>query len=221
MAHDIWPLFDLRVSTPRLELRYVDDEMAVELARLAARGIHDPAYMPFGFPWTDAASPELERGTMQYQWRRRAEVSPDKWTLPMAAIAGGVVVGTTELMTEQFPLLREFETGSWLGREYQGRGIGKEMRTASLQLGFTLGAEWAATTAWDDNGPSSGVTRSLGYSQVGTARKVRRDAAATMNRFEMSRATWMSTIRRDDITIERLEDGLPLLGVDTPRLTKS
>ena len=34
-----------------------------------------------------------------------------------------------------FRTLRTFETGSWLGREFQGRGIGKEMRAATL-IGF-------------------------------------------------------------------------------------
>jgi hypothetical protein len=39
-------------------------------------------------------------------------------------------------------MLREFESGSWLGREHQGRGLGKEMREATLHLGFEgLGAD--------------------------------------------------------------------------------
>ena len=47
MSTAIWPLFDLRVTTPRLSLRYVADE-------LVAQGIHDPATMPFSEPWTHA-----------------------------------------------------------------------------------------------------------------------------------------------------------------------
>ena len=35
MTKDAWPLFELRVVTPRIELRYVDDELAFELANLA------------------------------------------------------------------------------------------------------------------------------------------------------------------------------------------
>ena len=31
MAHPYWPLFDLQVRTPRLELRYPDDELAFGL----------------------------------------------------------------------------------------------------------------------------------------------------------------------------------------------
>ena len=36
MTHPVWPLFDLRVHTPKLELRYIDDDLATELAQLAS-----------------------------------------------------------------------------------------------------------------------------------------------------------------------------------------
>ena len=75
MTHPVWPFFDLRVVTPTLELVPIDDEVGTELALLAARGIHDPEFMPFAFPWTDVPSPQLERNTMQFYWRTRAEMS--------------------------------------------------------------------------------------------------------------------------------------------------
>ncbi len=53
MGGQIWPLFDLEVVTPRIVLRYVTDELGATLATLAAKGIHDPATMPFSEPWTD------------------------------------------------------------------------------------------------------------------------------------------------------------------------
>ncbi|WP_246227268.1 hypothetical protein [Mycolicibacterium helvum] len=74
MAH-IWPLFDLQVVTPRVTLRSVSDELGVQLATLAANGIHDPATMPFSEPWTDVPSPQLERNSLQYYWRNRAETT--------------------------------------------------------------------------------------------------------------------------------------------------
>ncbi|EQD45135.1 GCN5-related N-acetyltransferase, partial [mine drainage metagenome] len=68
-----------------------------------------------------------------------------------------------------------FSTGSWLGREHQGRGFGKEMRAAILHLGFaTLGAEEALTSAFSDNPASIRVTRGLGYEENGTWRAARR-----------------------------------------------
>jgi hypothetical protein len=37
MTQKAWPLNGIRVVTPMLELRYVDDQLAVELAELAER----------------------------------------------------------------------------------------------------------------------------------------------------------------------------------------
>jgi RimJ/RimL family protein N-acetyltransferase len=214
MTHPEWPLFDLRVVTPRIELRYVDDALAAELAALAARGIHDPDFMPFAMPWTDAPSPQLERNTMQWYWRCRAETSPTRFHLALAVIVDGRAAGTTSLDAFDFPTLRQFESGSWLGREFQGKGFGIELRRATLHLGFEgLGATLATTNAFHDNGPSLGVTRHLGYTPVGVARKVRRDVAADSMMYEMTVDHWREHLRRDDIAIEGVEPCLPLLGL--------
>ena len=201
MAHPYWPLYDLEVRTPRVTLRYVDDELSVELARLAANGVHDPSFMPFSIPWTDQPSPQLERQAMQFHWRARAETTPASWRIPFATIVDGTVVGATDLAAVRFPALRQFETGSWLGREYQGQGIGKEMRIATLTVGFDgLDAAYATTAAWTDNRPSLGVTRSLGYDEVGPRRELRRNEPGEQMHYRMS-AGHFDTIRRDDIDI--------------------
>lgn len=214
MAQPVWPLFDLRVATPRLELRYIDDELAVELALLALKGIHDPTTMPFGVPWTDAPSPEVERNALQFYWQCRASTSPKSWTINLATLVDGVVVGSTSLESTNFPVLREFGTASWLGREYQGKGIGKEMRVATLHLGFLgLAGEHATTAAWPDNEPSLGVTRSLGYMANGTRRALRRDQADLLHAYQMSRADFIARLRRDDITLHGVDECLSLLGL--------
>ncbi len=214
MAHPIWPFYELRVVTPRLELLPIDDETGTELALLSAKGVHDPEYMPFGIPWTDVPSPQLERNSLQFQWRWRAELSPESWMLNFAVSVDGTIVGSTGFITREFATLRTFETGSWLGREFQGQGIGKEMRTANLQLGFLgFGALFATTAAWDDNGPSLGVTRSLGYAENGHARMTRRGQAARQLRFEMTREFFLAELRRDDIELHGVEPCLPLLGL--------
>ncbi len=214
MAHPVWPLFDLRVATPRLELRYIDDDIALTLAQLASRGVHDPAFMPFTIEWTDVEGPALLRNTMQYYWRCRAEWSPEKWSLNFAALVDDEVVGTTGLMADHFGRLRAFETGSWLGRAFQGRGIGTEMRVATLHLGFAgLGAELATTAAFADNESSLGVTRKLGYSPNGTKRHLRRHEPAASASFVMPRSHWEANLRRDDITLHGVEDCLELFGL--------
>jgi RimJ/RimL family protein N-acetyltransferase len=213
MPHPHWPLFDLEVRTPRLTLRYADDHLCTELATLASKGIHDPSTMPFAIPWTDIESPELERQAFRFWWGCRADTSPAKWNLILVAIVDATVVGTTSLGSSEFAVTRTFETGSWLGREYQGRGLGKEMRYATLQLGFDgFGAEQATTGAFSDNPASLGVTRSMGYEPNGRLRHERRGELAESLRFQMTRAHW-ATIRRDDISLHGVEAVRELLGL--------
>jgi len=200
-----WPLFGLRVDTPRLMLRYPDDDDAVVIAELAGEGVHDPGWMPFSIPWTDVAPPLLQRNSLQHIWRTRASWTTDDWHLPMAVIVDGHIVGVQALTAEQFPVLRTVATGSWLGRRYQGKGIGTEMRAAILHFAFAgLGAEYGASRAFADNEPSIGVSRRLGYEEVGRHLMVRRDEPAWMIDFRVTRAQWEEH-RRDDIDIVGLE----------------
>jgi RimJ/RimL family protein N-acetyltransferase len=142
-------------------------------------------------------------------------MTPKSWSISLATIVDGAVVGTTALVTHEFPTMRQFETGSWLGRPHQGKGLGKEMRVATLQLGFIgFGGEHATTSAWHDNKPSLGVTRSLGYSATGHRRQLRRTDGDIMQQFEMSRADFVARLQRDDITLHGVAECLPLLGLE-------
>ncbi len=196
---------DLEVATPRLTLRYVSDALGDELAVLAAQGIHEPATMLFSTPWTDVPSPELERNTLRFYWRNRAETTVTRWHLNLAAIVEGNVVGMCSLEAEHFPTQRTVETGSWLGRRYQSQGIGTEMRHAALHLAFIgLQADQATTSAWHDNTASLRLTRSLPYTETGTSTRPRRDQDDMMIEFAMTSARWQ-TIRRDDIRLKEID----------------
>ena len=85
----VWPLMGLEVVTPMLTLRYITDDLGVELALLAAEGVHDPATMPFSTPWTDVPSPELERNTLRFYWRNRADTTVEHWDLNLAVVVDG------------------------------------------------------------------------------------------------------------------------------------
>ena len=199
MGNDHWPLFDLEVRTPRLTLRYLDDTLARGALDVAKQGVHDPAAMPFSIPWTDLPSPQMEQEAMRFYARTRADVRPLAWNLQIAVIVDGSAIGACDLGSSDFAVLRQFTTGSWLGREFHGNGYGKEMRLAALTLGFDgLGAEFARTALWHDNAPSLGVTRSLGYEQIGHSRQLRRGVPDQQLEFRMPRTHW-ETIRRDDI----------------------
>ncbi|MCV7347312.1 GNAT family N-acetyltransferase [Mycolicibacterium rhodesiae] len=202
---DVWPPADLQVVTPRLGLRYVDDELGTALATLAAKGIHDPAVMPFTEPWTDVPSPALERNALQFYWRNRAELSPARWNLDLAVLVEDKVVGMCSVHAEDFPNNRRLTTGSWLGLAHQGRGLGKELRQAALHLIFAgFDADLAVTRAWHDNAASLAVTRSLPYTETVRTRELRRDRPDTMVGFAMTPGRW-ATIRRDDIRLVGIE----------------
>lgn len=149
---------------------------------------------------------------MQWHWRSWADLSPEAWHLSFVVVRDDVVVGTQELTAKQFGLRREVHTGSWLGRDHQGKGIGKQMRAAVLHLAFAeLGALWATTSAFEDNPASLGVTRRLGYQPDGMEVHERRGAPATMLRYRLSLAEWQQR-PRIDVEVTGLDACRPLLG---------
>jgi RimJ/RimL family protein N-acetyltransferase len=213
MANDHWPLFDLAVETPQVTLRSLDDALAQRVVAVAARGIHDSATTPFSIPWTDLPSPQMEHEAMRFYWRTRADISPDSWTLQFAVLADDEVIGACDLTADGFAQLRQVTTGSWIGREFQGRGLGTSLRRAALGLAFDgLGAMFAVTTAWHDNAASLGVTRSLGYEQVGRRQALRRGEPDEQIEFRMTRAHWM-TIRDNNLTLHGLDESRIFLGL--------
>lgn len=203
---DHWPLFGLRVTTERLELRTPTDDDLDELVALARQGIHDPAMMPFSFAWTDAPSPEFERGALQYWWRGRAEFSPERWDLTLAVHHEGRIVGVQNLTAVDFVRLRTAETGSWLGQAHQGKGIGKEMRSAMLHLAFEhLGASEITSSAFVDNIASQKVSLAVGYEPNGSAIRPRRDGSDEQLRFRITRERWLETRRDSQISVTGFE----------------
>jgi RimJ/RimL family protein N-acetyltransferase len=212
MTNRHWPLFDLRVRTPRLELRPPDESTMFALIELADRGIHDASFVPFLRPWTHEPDGERQRHSMQYYWRCWSQWSAESWDLPLSVWVDGELVGSQSLMAERFAVTGAFETGSWLGQAHQGQGIGKEMRAAALHLGFEgLGATRAHTGAIEGNEPSMGVTRSIGYEPNGQLIKDRLGERIVVHEYRLDRADWQRQ-RRDDITIDGLEPCLPQFG---------
>jgi RimJ/RimL family protein N-acetyltransferase len=205
-----WPLFDLIVRTPRLEVRLLREADFADLVELVDGGIHDPGTMPFFFPWTDVEPQRRAREAAQWMWRHRANWSPDNWTFTGAAFVDGKPVGVQSVEAEHFRVVRSVETGSWLGLAHQGQGLGREMREAILHLAFAgLGAEEALSGAFEDNVASLATSRSVGYEENGESRGTRRGGWGRTIRFRIGRDVWERR-RRSDIEIIGLDGCLDM-----------
>ena len=212
-----WPLFGLAVRTPRLELRYPDDEDLVALS-VQATDIQEPGGLqPFSFAWHHGPEDEVRQRLLQYHWARRGDWSPTAWNLGLVTVVDGEVVGTQGVHPiHPYPATRTVATGSWLNRAHQRRGIGTEMRQAVLHLAFAgLGAVRAETGAIEGNAASLAVTTKLGYRANGDGINVDGDERRRELRFVMDRADW-EPHRRDDVELVGLEPCLPLFGLSAP-----
>ncbi|TNB73677.1 GNAT family N-acetyltransferase [Arthrobacter sp. BB-1] len=170
--NDVWPLFGLRLTTPRLELRPIRDEDIPAAVEAARSRIHEPGLNPFSTPWTELPADELGPNMARWYWRCRGEFTPESWTLLLGIWHEGGFIGCQDIGAKDFAALKTVSTGSWLKQSVQGRGLGKEMRAAVVLYAFDwLGAEVAESEAALWNESSIGVSRSLGYDLNGVTRK--------------------------------------------------
>ncbi|GAB3914341.1 GNAT family protein [Kibdelosporangium lantanae] len=203
---DPWPLHNLVLRTPRLELRPDDDAGLRELVDEGRRGVHPPDYMPFTVPWTD--NPEHE--WLQYHWLMRASLKPAEWRLNFLVRLDGRVIGNQGLEGNDFAVTRQATTGSWLGQRHQGKGYGTEMRAAVAMFAFDhLRATRMMSDAFEDNPSSLGVSRKLGYVPDGTQVLARRGRPATNVRLLLTDETFKRPSWQLEVT--GLEACLPLL----------
>lgn len=206
---DLLPFADLRllVADPSgdrsqdVELRAGDLDGVVALARVAADGILPVGRpTPFAGDWADCAPDERARRVFRWQLAGWGSWKRESWTLDFVVRRGGVVVGTQSLEARDFAVRREVGTGSWLGLAHQGRGTGRLMRAAVLQLAFGhLGALSAVSTAFADNPASQAVSRRLGYREDGHETRDREGSRAVLQRFRLDADDWTP---RADVLVE-------------------
>jgi RimJ/RimL family protein N-acetyltransferase len=208
-----WPLFELRVRTPRLVLRSPTDDDLFALIEVARAGVHDPDQMPFAVAWTDLAPPAFEQSFLSFFWGCRASWTPEAWQLPLAVVLEDRPVGIQDLKATGFPTLRTVETGSWLGRAYQRQGLGTEMRAAVLALAFDgLGALVATSGVIEGNAASERVSQKLGYEPNGEALVAPRGIPVVEHRYRLTRERWDPD--RYPVRIEHLEACRAMFGLD-------
>jgi RimJ/RimL family protein N-acetyltransferase len=210
---DVYPVLGLRITAGPLELRGITDDDIAMLAALAGRGIHPPERMPFSTPWTDAPAAELPLRFARYHWGNRVSFSPERWSLDLAVVWEGVVAGTQGFNTFDYLVTRSGETGSWLGLEHQGRGIGTRMRQAMCAFLFDcLDAQEITSGAFVDNPASLAVSRKVGYRENGQRRMVRRPGEWQVNQGLV--LTPETFVRGPEITVEGLGPVRRLVGLE-------
>ena len=137
--------------------------------------------MPFYTPWSLKSADEMPQSVAQYHWGNRARFSPDQWGMDLAVFFDGELVGSQGFSSRDFRITRVGETGSWLGREFQGRGIGTAMRKVICAFVFDyLDAQLITSGAYTDNPASLAVSRKCGYTENGVIVHKRMDKAATL-----------------------------------------
>lgn len=207
---DIWPLYDLELTSPRLRLRPIRDEDIPGLVEATLAGIHDADRMPFAYPWTREEPAKVALNTAMNVWEKRIRVSPDDWYVSFAIMRDGRVIGRQDVVARHFRELNTVETGSWLTRSEQGQGLGKEMRTAVLLWAFDhLGAQYAETAAMVWNTASQRVSEGLGYRPNGetllriSAGEVEQSVRYRLERSGFRRPEWQLNVRGNDAVLRQ------------------
>jgi RimJ/RimL family protein N-acetyltransferase len=206
------PLLALRITAGPVELRGITDDLLGPLADLAT-DIHDPGFMPFGFPWSLAPARDMPRNVAQYHWGKRASFSPAQWTADFAVFYEGDLVGCQGFSTKDYLVVRGGETGSWLGRGFQGRGIGTAMRQVICAFIFDhLDARFITSTAFTDNPASLTVSRKTGYTDNGVDRVNRLGQPAVMRRIVLEPANLIRF--KHDLTAAGVPEFRKSIGLD-------
>jgi RimJ/RimL family protein N-acetyltransferase len=206
-----WPIFDLRLRTPRLELRLPTDDELIDLMRRARKGVVEEGRVFFASPWHDLPSPAFERQFLLHWWKARGSWTPANWVLGLGVFAEGRPIGIQDIHARDFSVRREVASGSWLARDFQGRGYGTEMRAAILALAFEgLGAESAESGYFSGNEASARVSAKLGYLDNGVEIWGVSGRRIVEQRLRITRETWKRELV--PVTIEGLEPCLALFG---------
>jgi RimJ/RimL family protein N-acetyltransferase len=130
-------------------------------------GTGEEAYMTTAW----SLEPDLEtyvRNSLEHHhenWTQR--MSQDDWLVYLFAFLGDEPVGGVSARPNK-DAYKSFTTGSWIRRDFRGRGLGTRMRSLMLSFVFeTLGAETAASRAYEHNLASLRISERLGYATTG------------------------------------------------------
>lgn len=206
---------DVRIITPRVELRGATDDNLALLAPAVHAGKADDDPAPYDDPfWAYEKDPdERVRKWLQSIWRSRGTVRPDRWRLHFVTFVDDKPVGMQDLIGNEFADFGTVESFSWLSADARQFGIGTEMRSAVLHLAFDgLGAAEAHSEANIDNAGSNGVSQRLGYVRNGTAWALCDGKPVLGQKWKLERERWAPT-RRDNIEMQGVRECAVALGL--------
>lgn len=187
---DIFPPFALRVSCGPLTLSTLLDGDIPGLVDAVLDGVQaDEGPMPFLLPWHLADPTDLPINMACFYWEQRAAFTAQSWHLMLVvrhADFGDRPLGVQDVLApKSFYLTRVAKSGSWLARQFHGRGIGTLMRqTMATFLFDELKAEALESSYLEGNHASRAVSNKTGYQEVAdpTARVTREDGWITEHR---------------------------------------
>jgi len=207
-----WPMFDIRLTTPDLELRHLTEVDLPWLAGLTPEDAEqDPSLTSYDGLQADR---NVGVGVHQEYWRTLGSWRPESWALRFGVFRDGELLGQQVLEGDDFATLRTVDSSSFLAEPVRGLGFGKQMRAAVLALAFeALGAEFAITSAWSDNHASLGVSRALGYVDNGVTAHRSGETAREMTHLRLTRERWSGSGWADQVEVSGVEDCLVFLGL--------
>ncbi len=206
-------MFDIRLTTPELELRHLTE---VDLGSLADIIPDDAEQNPSATTYAGLDAGR-NRGAVVHQdyWRGLGGWRPESWALSFGVFRDGELVGYQGLEGDEFATLRTADSSSFLTPAARGRGWGKQMRAAVLTLAFgPLGARYAITSAWIDNHASLGVSRALGYVDNGITAHQRDGRAGEMAHLRLTRESWTASRWSEQVTVSGVEECLVFFGLN-------
>ncbi len=210
----MWPLSGIHLRTADLALSVLTEADLPEVAEVLPDDVElDPAATTY--PGLDRQAGRWAAVAQAY-WAAMGTWSPDEWRLPFLVRRGDRMIGIQWLEGPVFQSDRTVDSASWLRVEDRGRGYGKQMRAAVLELAFRhLEASAAISSAVVTNAASLGVSGALGY--LATHTSVLEHSGETLQHLRLERATWESSGLGRGVEIVGAHAALPFFGLGDER----
>lgn len=171
--------------------------------------------MPFITPWSVGPPAEVAARVAAYHWRCRGGWSPQRWSMQLGVWHDDVLVGCQGLEARDYLTTGTTQTGSWLGQDYQGQGIGTAMRQVICAFALDhLDAVEVTSAALRYNYASQIVRKKVGYRDNGAQRIRLGDDLAVELRYRLRAEDLVRYVH--PLVVDGLEPFRRSIGLDNP-----